>query len=112
MQANDSKTHANQPSPTQPLRHELVKEHLTTTLLSKHPPSVVLQTLSTISTLVTNILEHPDEPKYRSVRFSNRLVRATVCEVDGARKFLQRCGFYERVLEFEERFVFEGEVDT
>ena len=47
---------------------------------------------STLRTLVVNALEHPEEPKYRSVKLDNATIRDRLVAVTGSLAFLKAAG--------------------
>jgi len=53
------------------------------------------QCIATLVKLIGNILQHPDEPKYRKLRTSNEALRARVFSVPAAMDFLRSAGFVE-----------------
>ncbi|XP_013111691.2 UBX domain-containing protein 6 [Stomoxys calcitrans] len=55
----------------------------------------------TLTKYLENIINHPNEEKYCSIRMSNRIFSEKVRYVDGAIDFLNACGFREIVLDNE-----------
>eukprot|EP00742_Colponemidia_sp_Colp-10_P008770 GILJ01009520.1.p1 GENE.GILJ01009520.1~~GILJ01009520.1.p1 ORF type:complete len:552 (-),score=78.12 GILJ01009520.1:109-1764(-) len=72
------------------LQHEGGKSTGVTT--SDGSPSVVL-TLTTLLRLVDNVLQHPDEDKYRTVNLKNATVRARIGQFPAAIRILEEANF-------------------
>ncbi|VDL68222.1 unnamed protein product, partial [Nippostrongylus brasiliensis] len=53
--------------------------------------------VETIGKYLQNIIENPDEPKYRRIRISNKVFQERVACVKGAREFLSAVGFEEKM---------------
>uniref|UniRef100_A0A8D9EDK3 UBX domain-containing protein 6 n=1 Tax=Cacopsylla melanoneura TaxID=428564 RepID=A0A8D9EDK3_9HEMI len=66
----------------------------------------VNQCVDTLLKYLKNILDHPDEEKYRKIRLSNRIFQERVSSVEGAREFLRAAGFQEEEIEGEQYLVY------
>ncbi|XP_073811368.1 GDI interacting protein 3 [Musca autumnalis] len=58
--------------------------------------------VQTICKYLENIINHPNEEKYCSIRMSNRIFSEKVRYVEGAQDFLNACGFREILLDNEQ----------
>ncbi|GAA6006399.1 PUB domain-containing protein [Rhodotorula paludigena] len=82
-------------------------------LLPKVSKPQAVSTLSTLHTLLSNIL-HPPNPsqsaKFRQLRTSNKLIQREVIEPAGGapKHYLVLCGFRREVREFEEYYSWSG----
>ncbi|KAJ1369083.1 PUB domain [Parelaphostrongylus tenuis] len=63
-------------------------------LNKKQPKEVAIET---IGKYLQNIIEYPDEPKYRRIRLSNKAYQERVASVKGGPEFLKSVGFEERL---------------
>ncbi|RKP01653.1 hypothetical protein CXG81DRAFT_18593 [Caulochytrium protostelioides] len=68
---------------------------------SQYDRATVFTTLSTLATLLGNVVAHPDEEKYRRLREANPRFRTAVLDVDGAPDVLLAAGFHVVVSSFE-----------
>jgi UBX domain-containing protein 6 len=70
--------------------------------------------IDTLCKYLENILEHPDEEKYRKIRISNKAFQDRVAAVKGALLFVEAIGFKQSLLphgDGEEQFYVLSEVD-
>ena len=56
-----------------------------------------------LCTYLRNILDNPDEEKYRKIRMSNRTFQEKVKDIVGAIEFLQAAGFDREELSIQDR---------
>lgn len=56
-------------------------------------PADLLDLQQVLVSIVTNILDHPGESKYRSIKLSNKLVQAKIAKRKGGYEFLNGLGF-------------------
>ncbi|KHJ90399.1 PUB domain protein [Oesophagostomum dentatum] len=68
-------------------------------LNKKQPKETAIET---IGKYLQNIIENPDEPKYRRIRLSNKAYQERVASVKGGREFLEAVGFSEKMEPFKE----------
>jgi UBX domain-containing protein 6 len=69
------------------------------------------QCVETLIKYLENIVNHPDEEKYRKIRMSNRIFSEKVKPVEGSLEFLTAAGFGEINLDGEEFLVWSEEND-
>jgi hypothetical protein len=65
-------------------------------------PNVVAQSLATIKKIIDNIIQNPEDQKYRKVKVRGNTFQRDVVKVDGAMDFLVEAGFVKRVIDHEE----------
>ncbi|XP_035209030.1 UBX domain-containing protein 6-like [Stegodyphus dumicola] len=69
--------------------------------------------IETLARYLTNILDNPEEEKYRRIRFKNKIFQERVLPLEGAFDFLVSAGFIQETVksgeEEEEYFVFPKE---
>jgi hypothetical protein len=92
-------------SPQQKKRQALLKIY--DTLISKEHFNIQIPCLETILTILNNLLAHPEEDKYRRLRFSSHTLQKKVVHTRGGLNFLYEVGFQKKVFEFQEFLVFE-----
>uniref|UniRef100_A0A6B2LJG5 PUB domain-containing protein n=1 Tax=Arcella intermedia TaxID=1963864 RepID=A0A6B2LJG5_9EUKA len=63
-----------------------------------HIPTL-LATLETLSKVIHNILDHPDEDKYRKIPITNKAFAEKVTDRKGGKAFLLACGFLRKTME-------------
>ena len=51
---------------------------------------------------IDNLLNNPNEEKFRRIRVNNRAFKDKVSPIDGSEEFLQSCGFERKALPFED----------
>ncbi len=51
--------------------------------------------LKTLHTLLSNILKNPEEIKYQKIKLSNKVIKATITDVQESRFLLEMLGFQE-----------------
>ena len=61
-----------------------------------------LAAIATTITLVNNVINHPDEPKYRKVRSNNPGISKKLLHCPGGQDLLLALGFRTKVMDFEE----------
>lgn len=66
--------------------------------------------VETLIRYVENIINHPDEEKYRKIRMSNRIFTEKVEPVEGAFDFLLSIGFIEQTIDDEKFLIFSLDV--
>ncbi|BGP22643.1 PUB domain-containing protein [Rhodotorula toruloides] len=98
-----------------PDRKDLLAFHrvLDSQFLPNASKAQAVETLSTIHTILTNLLSPPNPSqahKYRHVRLSNPLIQRTLLSPasGSAKDFLVLCGWKREVKEFEEALVWRG----
>lgn len=62
--------------------------------------------IDTLKKYVENIIQHPDEEKYRKIRMSNRIFCDKVQPVEGAMDFLLGAGFIETTIDDEKYLLY------
>ncbi|KAH9825203.1 hypothetical protein DFH28DRAFT_878534 [Melampsora americana] len=62
-------------------------------LVERNEKAVVLEALKTMEKITSNVLKHPDESKYKTVKHSNGLIKRNIINVPGARDYLLACKF-------------------
>lgn len=65
--------------------------------------------IETLSKYLQNIIEHPDDEKYRKIRQSNRIFSEKVRPCEGALDFLLAAGFTEQILDDEPFLIYSNE---
>ena len=74
--------------------------------------------MSTLLKILDNIIQDPNEPKYRKIRVQNKAFQEQVACMEGAIDFLLGAGFEEKQLSHQDAteafYVFppEGNIDT
>ncbi|CAJ0603528.1 unnamed protein product [Cylicocyclus nassatus] len=68
-------------------------------LNKKQPKETAVET---IGKYLQNIIENPEEPKFRRIRLSNKAFQERVAAVKGGREFLTAVGFEEKMQPFKE----------
>jgi PUB domain len=63
------------------------------TVIGAGPAAALTKTIHALHTIVTNLLQHPDDPKYQSLRTSNPKVQSTLLKNYAARQTLYCIGF-------------------
>uniref|UniRef100_A0A336M5Y8 CSON009594 protein n=1 Tax=Culicoides sonorensis TaxID=179676 RepID=A0A336M5Y8_CULSO len=66
--------------------------------------------VETLIRYIENIINHPDEEKYRKIRMSNRIFQEKVEHVEGALDFLRAIGFTEQTIDDEKFLIFSLDV--
>ncbi|XP_042895062.1 UBX domain-containing protein 6 [Parasteatoda tepidariorum] len=62
--------------------------------------------IETLSRYLTNILDNPEEEKYRKIRLNNKVFQERIVGIEGAFEFLSAAGFSKQVIDHEEYLVF------
>lgn len=62
----------------------------------------------TLQKYIQNLIEKPDEPKFRRIRLNNKAFQERVMSAKGGREFLEACGFEERLEKLEGNSVSES----
>lgn len=57
--------------------------------------------METLSKYLENIVNNPDEEKYRKIRLSNRIFQEKVAGMEGVMEFLEAAGFNQQLLPFQ-----------
>lgn len=65
--------------------------------------------IETLTKYLENIIQHPDEEKYRKIRQSNRIFCEKVRLCEGALDFLLAAGFIEQEIDGEPFFIYSDE---
>lgn len=68
--------------------------------------------IETITKYLQNIIQHPDEEKYRKIRQSNRIFCDKVLPCEGALDFLLAAGFTEQTIDDEAFLIYTEETDA
>jgi len=56
-------------------------------------PGVAQTAIQTLRTLTNNVVAHPEEEKYRTIKTSNKALQERIVKVTGALMFLKAVGF-------------------
>lgn len=75
---------------------------------TKEKSSVCIETLSKY---LENIIQHPDDEKFRKIRKSNRIFSEKVEPCEGAIDFLLGAGFIEQEIDGEAFYIYSNEND-
>lgn len=67
--------------------------------------------IETLTKYLQNIIQHPDDEKYRKIRQSNRIFCEKVLPCEGALDFLLAAGFIEQTIDEEKFFIYNGAFD-
>lgn len=67
--------------------------------------------IETLTKYLENIIQHPDEEKYRKIRQSNRIFCEKVQSCEGALDFLLAAGFIEQDIDGELFFIYSNEIN-
>ncbi|RUP49863.1 hypothetical protein BC936DRAFT_141171 [Jimgerdemannia flammicorona] len=81
---------------------------LTTQIFRENPPATSFACLRLVLTLITNILDHPGESNYHGVKTKNKRIHSELIVVPGGVDLIVELGFRRRVIEFEEKYMFEA----
>lgn len=65
--------------------------------------------IETLTKYLQNIIQHPDEEKYRKIRQSNRIFCDKIQVCEGALDFLLAAGFIEQTIDDEAYFIYTVE---
>lgn len=65
--------------------------------------------VETLKKYFENIIQHPDEEKYRKIRKSNRIFMDKVAPCEGALDFLMGAGFIEQAIDDESFLIYSDE---
>lgn len=65
--------------------------------------------IETLTKYLQNIIQHPDDEKYRKIRQSNRIFNEKVLPCEGALDFLLAAGFTEQTIDDEKFFIYSDE---
>eukprot|EP00884_Botryococcus_braunii_P000213 jgi/Botrbrau1/10192/Bobra.116_1s0008.1 len=92
---------------------KLIKTMNSKLLDYKHEhPANVLQTLEVLDTLFSNIIDNPNESKFRKIRASNSKFASAVGAHEAAVEFLALAGWHSRVENLEKQWMFERPLDS
>lgn len=67
------------------------------------------QCIETLTKYLENIINHPDEEKYRKIRMSNRIFAEKIKPVEGGCEFLMGAGFQEQEIDGEIFLIYANE---
>ncbi|KXS20256.1 hypothetical protein M427DRAFT_52497 [Gonapodya prolifera JEL478] len=90
---------------------QLVRRLLTSTIIRDNPPAVYAPCLATVLKIVSNILENPDDPKFRLVKARNPAFQRAVVACRGGTDLLTLTGFLKRVKDFEEYWTWSTDAE-
>lgn len=65
------------------------------------PVSKQQDCVQTLTTLLQNVLQNPEDEKFRKIRCGNKTIRTKVLDVKGALEFLTAAGWRKKVIDFE-----------
>lgn len=65
--------------------------------------------IETLTKYLENIIQHPDDEKYRKIRQSNRIFSEKVRPCEGALDFLLGAGFIEQDIDGEQFYIYSDE---
>mmetsp|Transcript_20146 Transcript_20146/g.46500 ORF Transcript_20146/g.46500 Transcript_20146/m.46500 type:complete len:195 (-) Transcript_20146:294-878(-) len=82
---------------------KMIMRVLDTKLTQQDAPSA-LQALRLALKLASNILDHPDEPKFNKFKASNPAISSKLFRVPGGPELVREMGFRPLVIQFEEWF--------
>uniref|UniRef100_A0A1L8DTQ1 Putative ubiquitin regulatory protein n=1 Tax=Nyssomyia neivai TaxID=330878 RepID=A0A1L8DTQ1_9DIPT len=68
--------------------------------------------VETLTKYLENIINHPDDEKYRKIRMSNRIFSEKVHNVEGSMEFLHAAGFEEQSIDGEAFLVYFSKGDN
>lgn len=68
--------------------------------------------VETLSKYLENIIQHPDDEKYRKIRQSNRVFSDKVRPCEGALDFILAAGFVEQEIDGEPFYIYPNESDS
>lgn len=63
-------------------------------------------------TICSNILQHPDDPKYKRLNKDGKAVQGKLAPAKGGLEFLKAIGFEEKVIDGETKLVFTRDSDA
>eukprot|EP00964_Phaeocystis_antarctica_P148131 scaffold114885_cov63-Phaeocystis_antarctica.AAC.8 len=78
------------------------------TKITQEDDATALGAIELLEKLVSNILAHPDEPKYREFKASNPAISKKLLKVPGGMEFVNAAGFSTKVVQFEEIWQLQG----
>ena len=78
------------------------------TKITQEDDATALAAIELLERLVSNILTHPDEPKYREFKASNPAISKKLLKVPGGMEFVNAAGFSTKVVQFEEIWQLHG----
>ncbi|KAL6051752.1 hypothetical protein QOT17_018985 [Balamuthia mandrillaris] len=95
-----------------PTKQKSLKQELSAITDARNgTPTDHLRCAETLQKIVGNILAHPFDPKYRTIRTSAAPFQKHVAPFPSALNFLRSVGFVTRVVEFREVITIEGADD-
>lgn len=80
-------------------------------LTSEHP-NVRSQCLNTLKKIISNIVQHPEEEKFRKIPARSKTLQNDILKAKGGRAFLLELGFTVKVMQFEEFYVINNDAST
>lgn len=72
-----------------------------------HSPTDVADCLNKLLQLFKNVIDHPDDPRFRKIRASNKAFEHHVANMNGAIEVMVECGWRTKVVDFERSWVFQ-----
>jgi len=79
------------------------------TIQDKNPSRLAVVFCETLIKILTNIVDHPADEKYRSLKCNNPAIRQKVLECRGADELLKSTGWRTIVIDMAEVLIFEGD---
>ncbi|CAG8595589.1 2894_t:CDS:1 [Scutellospora calospora] len=70
-------------------------------------PENAYKCFNTLNKVVGNIIESPHDKTKRQLKKTNKIVKSTICEIDGGADFLIKIGFRVKVIEFQKFYILE-----
>lgn len=80
-------------------------------ITSEHP-NVRSQCLNTLKKIVSNIVQHPEEEKFRKIPARSKALQSDILKAKGGRAFILELGFTVKVMQFEEFYVIDTDEST
>lgn len=84
--------------------------NIVNTQMRKESATSICKCLEMYVLLLSKIDENPDDAKYQSIKKSSKLVSAALGAVPGGMDLLYKIGWKAKVKDFEEWFVWEGNI--
>lgn len=78
-------------------------------IINCNPKEKANACVETLKKYIENIIQHPDEEKYRKIRMSNRIFCEKVQPIEGALDFLLGAGFIEQQIDDEQYLIYTNE---
>jgi hypothetical protein len=80
--------------------------------LTAEHPNVRSQCLNTLKKIISNIVQHPDQEKFRKIPARSKTLQNDILKAKGGQAFLLELGFTVKVMEFEEFYVINNDEST